>query len=104
MSQRGILAVALVLTLLEGCSSGKTASTAGTDPAAGGRTGSCATATSALAVSDVQRVIAQAVTEAQARSVIEAIAVVDRVGNGLAVFRIGDAATRHVVIASVPLD
>ena len=36
------------------------------------------------------RVIAQAVAEAQARSVNATIAVVDRVGNVLAVYRMGD--------------
>jgi uncharacterized protein GlcG (DUF336 family) len=45
----------------------------------------------ALSVSDVQRVIAQAVGEARARNLPSTIAVVDRVGNVLAVFRMNGA-------------
>jgi len=50
-------------------------------------------------VADVQRVIAQAVGEAQARNVHAQIAVVDRVGNVLAVFRM-DGAPATVAISS----
>src|SRR5688572_16751544 len=45
----------------------------------------------ALSVSDVQRVIAQAVGEAQARNLPSVIAVVDRPGNVLGVFRMNGA-------------
>ncbi|MEP3465800.1 MAG: heme-binding protein, partial [Parasphingorhabdus sp.] len=44
-----------------------------------------------LSVTDVQTVIAQAVGEAQARNLPSVIAVVDRVGNVLAVFRMNGA-------------
>lgn len=44
-----------------------------------------------LSVNDVQRVIAQAVGEAQARNLAADIAVTDRVGNVLAVFRMNGA-------------
>lgn len=71
----------------------------GTDPATG-CSGNCATATSVLTVADVGRVIAQAVFEAKARSSVATIAVVDRVGNVLAVYRLGPAAGRIVTIAS----
>jgi uncharacterized protein GlcG (DUF336 family) len=47
--------------------------------------------------------IAQAVAEAQARSVSATIAVVDRVGNVLAVYRMGAAATRSVTITTSPV-
>ncbi len=47
----------------------------------------------ALAVTEVQRIVSQAVGEAQARSAPATIAVVDRVGNVLAVFRMNGAAT-----------
>jgi uncharacterized protein GlcG (DUF336 family) len=58
----------------------------------GGCAGSCAaTTTSALTVADVQQVIAQAVTEAQAHNAKATIAVVDRVGNVLGVFRMNGA-------------
>ncbi|MDP3674352.1 MAG: heme-binding protein [Novosphingobium sp.] len=48
-------------------------------------------AAESLSVTDVQRVIAQAVGEAQARNLPAVIAVVDRVGNVLAVFRMNGA-------------
>ncbi len=53
--------------------------------------GDCQPAQNFLTESDVQRVIAQAVGEAQARNVRAQIAVVDRVGNVLAVFRMTGA-------------
>ncbi len=54
--------------------------------------GSCASATSVLTVADVERVISQAVGEADARGVAATIAVVDRVGNVLGVFHMAGAA------------
>ena len=48
-------------------------------------------AAESLSVADVQRVIAQAVGEARARNLPSTIAVVDRVGNVLAVFRMNGA-------------
>lgn len=53
--------------------------------------GSCANVSSFLTVSDVESVIARGVAEAQARGVKATIAVVDRVGNVLAVFRMSGA-------------
>ncbi len=53
--------------------------------------GSCANANSFLSTSDVESVIARGVAEAQARGVKATIAVVDRVGNVLAVFRMSGA-------------
>lgn len=58
-----------------------------------GCTGSCANATSFLSVADVQQVIAQAVNEAQAQNQPATIAVVDRVGNVLGVYRMTGART-----------
>ena len=54
-------------------------------------TGSCASADSKLTVADVQTVIAQAVAEAQANSQLATIAVTDRVGNVLGVYRMTGA-------------
>jgi uncharacterized protein GlcG (DUF336 family) len=48
-------------------------------------------AAEALTVAEVQRVLAQAIAEAQARSLPSVIAVTDRVGNVLAVFRMTGA-------------
>ena len=62
--------------------------------------GNCATASTFLTVADVQQIIAQGVAEAAARGTHATIAVVDRVGNVLAVYRMGAKATRAVVIGS----
>jgi len=53
--------------------------------------GSCANAGTFLRASQVQRIIAQAVVEARARNRRATIAVVDRVGNVLAVFQMNGA-------------
>lgn len=89
--------------LLAGCSGGSPVTPAtGTDSSVQNCTGSCATATTNLTVADVQRVIAQGVAEAQARGLNATIAVVDRVGNVLAVYRMGDATTRTVTVTTSP--
>lgn len=54
-------------------------------------------AAEALTEADVQRIIAQAVAEAAARSLPANIAVVDRVGNVLAIFSMTNASQRLVV-------
>jgi hypothetical protein len=51
----------------------------------------------ALSTADVQRVLAQGVAEAQARRLPASLAVVDRVGNVLAVFVMNGADARLVV-------
>jgi len=81
-----LVAVSLTLALLAACGGGSGTGSAGCD-------GSCATASTFLTVSDVQQVIAQAVAEAKVRGASGTIAVVDRVGNVLAVFRMGTASS-----------
>ncbi|MBS0557231.1 MAG: heme-binding protein [Proteobacteria bacterium] len=83
---------------LSGCGGGSnSANTEGTAPAPpqstpdSGCTGSCANAQTFLAIADVQAVIAQAAAEAQAQGKPAVIAVVDRVGNVLAVYRMSGA-------------
>jgi uncharacterized protein GlcG (DUF336 family) len=71
-------------------------------PAAVTCDGQCTNANSFLTVDDVKKVIAQAVAEAQARQVQATIAVSDRVGNILAVYRMGDPATRRTIITQDP--
>lgn len=56
-------------------------------------TGGCADAGIRLTAADVQQVVAQAVFEARARNADATIAVADRVGNVLAVFRMNGADT-----------
>ena len=79
------LPAALLVALAAGCGG----SSGGNGSSACGA--GCAAAPDFLTEADVQRVIAQAVGEAQAREVRAQIAVVDRVGNVLAVFRMTGA-------------
>jgi uncharacterized protein GlcG (DUF336 family) len=65
--------------------------------------GSCATSSTFLSVGDVQQVIAQAVGEAQARNAPATIAVVDRVGNVLAVYRMKGPANSPVPFSTVSI-
>ncbi|MEO8460100.1 MAG: hypothetical protein ABI451_06205, partial [Dokdonella sp.] len=60
-------------------------------PPSVGCTGHCATASSFLRTADVQQVIVQAVNEAQVQGAKATIAVVDRVGNVLGVYRMNGA-------------
>ena len=86
-SLRYALLLALALAALQGCGGGGLETTA--------CTGSCGTAALAprLEIGDVERVIAQGVAEARARNASATVAVVDRVGNLLGVFRMTGAAT-----------
>jgi len=80
--------IALACALMNSCGGGGEASS--------GCTGSCAPAATAgdfLTVADVQRIVAQAVNEANARNQRATIAVSDRVGNILGVFRMTGART-----------
>lgn len=95
-----LTAVFAVVVCLSACGGGSQESPAGTDQTGGNCAGSCATPGSSLTVADVQKVIAQAVAEAQARQANATIAVADRVGNVLAVYRMGAKADRQVVIAT----
>jgi uncharacterized protein GlcG (DUF336 family) len=99
---RTLLPISAVL--LAACSGGSpTTPTTGTDSSDPTCTGTCSsTSTSNLTVADVQRVIAQGVAEAQARGTNATIAVVDRVGNVLAVYRMGDRLTRSVTVTTSP--
>ena len=93
--------IALALGLLASCGgSGPAVVATGSAPGSTGCTGGCASASTFLGVADIEHVIAQGVAEAQARGVNATIAVVDRVGNVLAVYRMGAAAGRTVLIAT----
>lgn len=95
------IAPILVLLALCGCSGGSRQEVTDVDPTTPdqGCTGNCADTASNLTIADVESVIAQAVGEAQARGVNATIAVVDRVGNVLTVFRMTGAAT-SITVAS----
>ncbi len=85
-----VAASVAALCLLPSCSGGG----GGLDVCAGNCTppNTTATSTDFLTIDDVERVIAQAVAEAGARGARGTIAVVDRVGNVLGVFRMSGAA------------
>ena len=85
--------LALLFFLLSSCDSGSQPSSKGTASGASECDGFCADANSFLSVAEVETVIAQAVNEASARGASATIAVVDRVGNVLAVFRMNAADT-----------
>ncbi len=90
------LQVSLLAMVLVACGGGGGPETVGTAPPASGApaqgcTGSCANAQSFLTAADVNTVIAQAVAEASANTAPATIAVVDRVGNVLAVYRMTGA-------------
>lgn len=88
---------------LVGCSGGGPAESsagASSSPAGVQCTGQCANASTFLTVADVEQIIAQGVAEATARHVNATIAVVDRVGNVLAVYRMGKPDTRSLLISS----
>lgn len=98
---RQTTAVALALSLtLSGCGGGDSGSggtfTPTPSPTSAARFFSDP-AQEALTVGEVQQIIAQAVGEAQALNYPAIIAVVDRVGNVLAVFRMNGAATRMLI-------
>ena len=82
------------LTLAACGGGGEVASGVPTSPPPAGLvcTGQCANAGTLLSQADVERTIAQAVAEAQSRGAHATVAVVDRVGNVLAVFRMNGAA------------
>lgn len=92
---RALLALSIA-TLVVACSGGSnTGEQTGTAPPPPanpqGCTGSCNSASSFLSADDVRRVVAQAVAEASARNANAVVAVVDRVGNVLGVYRMNGA-------------
>jgi uncharacterized protein GlcG (DUF336 family) len=107
----GVGAALVAATLVvAGCSGGgNSGSSVGTAPPPAGTpdsgcTGSCVTAGSLLTSSDVGRIIAQAVQEAQGQNTPATIAVVDRVGNVLGVYRMAGARTQVTVTSNRGLD
>ncbi|NIL94684.1 MAG: hypothetical protein GTO71_09635 [Woeseiaceae bacterium] len=95
------IGLALLMLVLVACSGGSQKQAGDVDPATPGSgcEGSCGDVATSLTIAEVETVIAQAVAEAQARGVSATIAVVDRVGNVLAVFRMTGAAAA-VTVAS----
>jgi uncharacterized protein GlcG (DUF336 family) len=95
------LVLCLAVAVATGCSGGDpVAKDEGTDTSGPTCSGSCASAIASLTVADVEKVLAQGVAEARAHNANATLAVVDRVGNVLAVYRMGSAPTRSVTIFS----
>ncbi|MDG0980204.1 MAG: heme-binding protein [Halieaceae bacterium] len=65
--------------------------------------GQCAQTADALSVADVKNVLAQAIDQAQALGVNATVAVVDRVGNVLAVHRMADTAPSIEIATNQPV-
>lgn len=101
MMSRVLVSLLLSAAIVSACSSGsRITDDRGTDPTTG-CTGNCFDPTTFLTAGDVQTIISQAVGEAQARGVANAtIAVIDRVGNVLAVYRRGAAPGQSVLLAT----
>ena len=79
-----------VVFALAACGGGGGGSSApGADPTPVACSGDCADNSSRLTVTDIETIIAQGVAEAQAQGVDATIAVVDRVGNVLAIYKMG---------------
>lgn len=95
--------LALALFGCGGGSPGQPPVSADPNTPAVGCSGFCADAPTQLSVADVEGAIAQAVAEAQGRGVSATIAVVDRLGNVLAVFRMNGAATSVTVRSGMPV-
>jgi uncharacterized protein GlcG (DUF336 family) len=104
MTQRPIwLSTGLAAVLgfwLAGCGSGSGTNPAGTDTSNPTCSGDCANPAAFLTADDVGRVLAQAVFEAQAHNTTATVAVVDRVGNVLAVYRMAMPLAQPVLIAT----
>jgi uncharacterized protein GlcG (DUF336 family) len=97
------LSTVFALAWLAACGGGGAAVSsvgASVAPAGSDCTGGCANASTFLTVADVQTIISQGVAEATARNALATIAVVDRVGNVLAVYRMGAPGVREIVISS----
>ena len=109
----GLKRFSVLLALLVAACGGGSGGSSGSDPAVGavppgGCDGSCVETQRngnrdnvRLTTSDVQTIISQGVAEADARGLDATLAVVDRVGNVLAVWRMGSG-PRNVLIASSP--
>ena len=93
------IVVLLIAATLAGCGGGAGGDGGPTVAAAGpGCSGGCAAATpTALTVAEVNRMLSQAVQEAQARGALATISVVDRSGNVLAVFKMTGAAATFTI-------
>lgn len=102
MSKNSLPILLFATTLfISGCGDegSQAVSSTGADPTIG-CDGSCASAAGLLSTADVEQVLVQGIREARSRGELATLAVVDRVGNVLAVYRMGAAADREVLIST----
>ncbi len=100
LPQAAVVVLAICLPFVVSCSGGSGDSSQPGPAVAAGTPqcdGSCASSATFLTVEDVQNVIARGVAEAQTRNAGATFAVVDRVGNVLAVFAMNGAAMTTTV-------
>jgi len=93
----------LTTALLLGCGSGTRDDGNTANLLAAGCNGSCVTATSFLTQTDVTAIINAAIAESISRSSLSTIAVVDRVGNVLAVYHMTAAANSVTISSPYPV-
>jgi uncharacterized protein GlcG (DUF336 family) len=100
LSRRWIMLqlLASLVACTSGCSEGNITFTLSSNPDTGDCTDNCMETGSFLSIADVEQIIAQAVAEALLHSLDASIAIVDRVGNALAVFHMGPS--RNITINS----
>ena len=97
-------AVMLMMVVVSSCSEGTRSGDPSGADATTGCDGSCSETGAFLTTADVGQILAQAVQEALARNVNATVAVVDRVGNVLGVYRMGDRRGRFVLLATAFTD
>lgn len=106
MSVRRVLPGLLLALLLNGCGGGSSGSSAGssvdTDNSNAPCVGQCADDVSRLTVADVKQVLAQGIDQADALGVDATLAVVDRVGNVLAVHRMAPGSAAVEISTTFP--
>lgn len=100
-----LTSVFMLVTIVVGaCSDGtQSGDPSGADPTEG-CDGSCFEDGDFLTIADVEQVLAQSVEEALARGVNATIGVVDRVGNVLGVYRMGNREERFVILSTDFID
>ena len=92
--------VMLLTIVISSCGDGTQAGdTSGADPTVG-CDGSCFESGEFLTVADVEQIISQGVQEAIARNINATIGVVDRVGNVLGLYRMGNRQERFVALST----
>src|SRR5260370_5061728 len=100
MKWRLSAAIATALLITSACSGGSSDQPTQGTSLTQSCDGHCLDSGAQLTAADVARIVAQGVGEAMARGAQATIAVVDRIGNVLGVYRMGQPSARAVLLAS----